>query len=74
MYKIELGCKKDTKFQNHKNDRDKTTDPTGRLLRKVNICDVHKFLPSELIVSCIPDEQVFARRGKYINDPCILRK
>ena len=33
------------------------SDPTGRL-RKVNICDVHKILPSEFIVSYIPDEQV----------------
>ena len=31
------------------------SDPTGRL-SKVNICDVHKVLPSEFIVSCIPDE------------------
>ena len=40
---------------------------TGRL-RKVNVCDVHKILPSDQIVSSIADEQVFGRRGKYIND------
>ena len=49
------------------------SDLTGRL-RKVNICGVHKMLPSEFIVSCIPDEQVFARKGKHINDPCILKE
>ena len=49
------------------------SDPTSRL-RKVSTCDVHKLLPSELIVSCIPDEQVFARKGKYINDPHILKE
>ena len=48
-------------------------DPTGSL-RKVNTCDVHKVLPSEFIVSCIPDEQVFARKGKYINDPCTFKE
>ena len=37
-------------------------DPTGRL-RKVNICDVHKIVSSDFIVSCIPDEQVFARKA-----------
>ena len=41
------------------------SDLTGKL-RKVNICDVLRILPSEFIVSCIPDEQVFARKGKYI--------
>ena len=48
-------------------------DQTGRL-RKVYICDVHKVLPSEFIVSCIPDEQVFARKDKYINNPHILKE
>ena len=48
-------------------------DPTGRL-RKVNICDVHKILPSEFIVSFIPDEQIFAREGKYITNPYILKE
>ena len=38
------------------------SDQTGRL-RKVNICDVHNILPSEFIVSCIPDEQVSTRKG-----------
>ena len=49
------------------------SDPRGRL-RKVNICDVHNISPSEFIVSCIPDEEVFARKGKYINDPYILKE
>ena len=44
-------------------------DPTGRL-KKVNICVVHKVLPSDFI----SDEKVFARKGKYINDPCILKE
>ena len=47
------------------------SDQTGRL-KRVNICGVHKILPSELIVSCIPDEQSFSRKGKYINDLHIL--
>ena len=51
----------------------KVSDPTGRL-RKVNICDVHKILPSEFIVSGILDEQIFARKGKYIHSPCILKE
>ena len=47
-------------------------DLTGRLW-KVNISDVHKILPSDFIISSIPDEQVFSRKGKYINDPHILK-
>ena len=46
-------------------------NPTGRI-RKVNVCDVHKMLPSDQITSSIPDEQVFGRRGKDINDSYIL--
>ena len=49
------------------------SDLTGRLI-KVNICDVHKILPSDYIVSSIPDDQVFGRKGKYTNDPCNLKK
>ena len=49
------------------------SDPTGGL-RKVNISDAHKILPVDFIVKCIPDEQVFARKGKYINDPLILKE
>ena len=49
------------------------SNPTGRL-RKVNVCDVHKILPSDQIVSSISDEQVFGRRGKYINGPYILKE
>ena len=49
------------------------SDLTGRL-RKVNICDVQNILQSEFIVSCIPDKQIFTRKGKYINDPCILKE
>ena len=41
---------------------------------KVNILDVLKILPADFVVSCIPDEQVFARKGKYINDPHILKE
>ena len=43
-------------------------NPTGRL-QKVNILDVHKIIPADFIVSCLPDKQVFARKGKYINYP-----
>ena len=46
---------------------------TGRLW-KVTICDMHNILPSDSIVSSIPDEQVFVRKVKYINDPYILKK
>ena len=35
---------------------------------------MHKILPSDQIVSSIPDKQVFGIRGKYINDPHILKK
>ena len=49
------------------------SDPTGRLW-KVNISYVHKILPSDFIVSSIPDEQVFGRKGNYINDPYILKE
>ena len=45
----------------------------GRL-RKVNIMEVHKILPADFIVSCIPDEQIFVRKGKYINSLCILKE
>ena len=46
--------------------------PTG-ILRKVYVCDMHKILPSDQIGSSMPDEQVFGRKGKYINDPHILK-
>ena len=39
------------------------SDLTGSLW-KVNISDGHKILPADFIVSCIPDKQVFARKGK----------
>ena len=42
--------------------------------RKENSCGMHKILPSDYIVSSIPDEQVFDRKGKYINDPLILKE
>ena len=35
---------------------------------------MHKILPSHFIVSSILDEQVFGRKGKYINDPHILKE
>ena len=38
------------------------SDLTGRL-QKVNIYDMHKILPLDLIISSIPDEQVFGRKG-----------
>ena len=47
------------------------SDLTGRI-RKVNNCDVHKIWLSDYIVSSIQDEEVFRRKGKYINDSCIL--
>ena len=47
------------------------SDPTGRL-RKLNISDVHKVIPADFIVSCIPDKQLFAWKGKYINDQKLL--
>ena len=42
--------------------------------KKDNVCDVHKILPWDQIVNLIPDEQVFGRRGRYINDPYILKE
>ena len=48
-------------------------DETDRL-RKVNISDVHKILHADFIICCSQDEQVFARKDKYINDPCILKE
>ena len=41
---------------------------------KVNISGMHKILPSGLIISSILDEKVLGRKGKYINDPCILKE
>ena len=49
------------------------SDLTGRLW-KANISNVHKILSSDFIISSIPDEQVFGRKGKYINDPHILKE
>ena len=43
-------------------------------LQKINISDVHKILPAEFIVSCLLDEQIFARKGKYINDTPMLKE
>ena len=37
------------------------SDLTDRL-RNVNISHIHKILPADFIVSCIPDEQIFARK------------
>ena len=39
------------------------------ITRKVNVCDAHKIMPSDHIVSSILDKQIFGQRGKYINDP-----
>ena len=49
------------------------SDPTGRIT-KINVCDVHKILQSDHIVNSIPDELVLGRRGKYINDPPVLKE
>ena len=49
------------------------SDPTSRA-RKVNVCDADKIVPSDHIMSSIPDELVFGRRGKYINGPRILKE
>ena len=49
------------------------SDPTGRL-GKLNTCYVHKVLSTEFIVSCISDEQIYARKGKHINDQHILKE
>ena len=49
------------------------SDPTGRI-RKVNVCDAHKIVPSDHIISSILDEQVFGRKDKYIDDPRILKE
>ena len=49
------------------------SNPTGRI-RKVNVCDVHKIVPSDHTISSVPDEQVFGRTGTYINDPRILKE
>ena len=51
----------------------KITNLTSRL-RKVNICDVHKFLSSDFIINWIPDEKVFGKKGKHINDPQVLKE
>ena len=42
--------------------------------RKVNIFDAHKIVPSDHMISSIPDEQVFHQKGKYINDPRIIKE
>ena len=47
--------------------------PTGKI-EKVNVCDVHKILPSDHIIISISDKQDFGGRGKYINGPCILEE
>ena len=49
------------------------SDPIDRI-RKVNVCDAHRIVPSDHIVCSLPDNQVFGRRGKYINDPNILKR
>ena len=49
------------------------SDQMGRT-RKVNICVAHKIMPLDQIISSILDEQVFGQRGKYINDPRIIKE
>ena len=43
-------------------------------MKKVNVCDMQKIFPMDHIVSSILDKPVFGRKGKYINDPHILRE
>ena len=73
--KVELGCKLSSKLYSSKTTGYQTevSDPTGRQ-RKVNISAIHKILPADFIVSCIPDEQIFARKGKHIKNPHILKE
>ena len=49
------------------------SNATGRT-RKVNVCDSHRIVLSDHIISSTPDEQVFGRRGKYINNPRTLKR
>ena len=49
------------------------SNPIGRI-RNVNVCDASKIVPSNQIISSIQDKQVFGRRGKYINNPRILKE
>ena len=49
------------------------SDPMGRT-RKANVCDTHKIMPSDHIISSIRDEQVFGGKGKYINDPRVIKE
>ena len=51
----------------------KVFDPSGRI-RKINVCDVHKILPSDDKASSIPDKEVFGIRGKCINEPHIVKE
>ena len=48
------------------------SDPTSRI-REVNVSEAHEIVPSDHIVSSIPDEWAFGRKGKYIDDPRILK-
>ena len=42
--------------------------------RKGHVCDAHRKVSSDHIVSSIPNEQVLGRRRKYINDSRILKR
>ena len=42
--------------------------------RKIYVCNAHKIMPSDHIISSILDKQVFGQKGKYINDPRIIKE
>ena len=48
------------------------SNPMGRTT-KVNICDAHQIEPVDHISSSTLEKQVFGQRGKYINDPRIIK-
>ena len=49
------------------------SNSTGRT-RKVNVCDMPKIVPSDHVISSILDEQVFGRKGKFINNHRLLKE
>ena len=49
------------------------SDPMGRT-RKINVCNAHKIMPSDHIISSTLDRQVCSQKGKYINDPRIIKE
>ena len=49
------------------------SDLTGRLW-KVNISHMHNILPSDFIISSIPEWTSLCQKRKHINDPHILKE